>query len=217
MRKPDEDRIKVLLTRKLAVEESWGRLLNFLSQRRYEYLPHMQGLFYSLQKLPPDYFRFEDLSALEELHSRATFDFEQLLESPLDDAGKYRVWKREGELEAILRSVRKRTYVAKYDLREFPMMSVCARKILGKRCVAHDDSCLGPGADHWSSFKSARGSELVMVMQPYADITDSSKLTMDCIVWAASKGLAVRFSVDESWHSFGRTLLIEYRKKAVRP
>ena len=213
-RKPDQNRVEVLRARKITIEEKWESLARFLDKKRYEYLPQLQSLLVSLHKLEPDYFHFIDFDELDNLHCRATLDFEQLMRKPLDDNGKFIVWSRSGELEGILRRIRKRSYMERNRVKERRGFAtgICACLLKGNRqCVTHNSSCLGPCYDHTTCFAFEHKKGLLMVHQPYVGEDDAIKVVTVCQEWAKKNGLAVRFSVDESWHYFGKTLLIEYR------
>jgi hypothetical protein len=97
-----------------------------------------------------------------------------------------------------------------------------------------EGSCSPPRHDHESLFKDRTGA-LVLVEQPYfggasehilettgdtvaaqnAYDADIAELTAQSQAFAQEWDLAVRLSIEESWHYPGKTILVEYRK-AVR-
>jgi len=107
-------------------------------------------------------------------------------------------------------------YKAKYQLRllggfgSFP----CANTLLhgnSRRCHAMHDACLPPMPvrDHHSGFRDKNGAS-VAVFQPYIS-NNLEEISTVAETWAASNNLQCRISVEDSWHSPGNTVLVEFR------
>jgi len=119
----------------------------------------------------------------------------------------------------------KKDYRHRYGLRELKR-GICACMLSdSRRCMGRKITrgrCRPPRADHSSTFKVIRTRELVLVEQPYAgpyqDSDGNPKSSIPDLVaaseaFAVEWGLTVRVSPEESWHSPGQTVLVEYRRK----
>lgn len=99
-----------------------------------------------------------------------------------------------------------------------PKCKWCAHVLAGVRCPDRDYGAAckhPPHADHSALFRR-RDGRLIFTSQPYLGRcvkgANLDQLKTELEAWAASFGLSVRISPEESWHYPGATILYEVWK-----
>ena len=152
-----------------------------------------------------------EIIELGELHARATFAAQALVDHPKE----YRQTRHQRSLDdavhqmtRVLCGLKRRDYCTQHNLQPAPKAAWCAHRLAGIRCPrrsfydAYAADCTNPPRkDHPEVFKSDSGA-LVFTSQPYANPThiqgvDIEEFVEELGAWASRFGLSCRISMDD--------------------